>query len=190
MIATPAQLAEMNKAQVDALYALSHTMFSATERLIDLNLAAVRAMMEESATQAQALAGAKDAQEVVAMTGSLAQPSVEKAVAYSRNVYNIASNAGAELSKILEAQVVEANKRVADIVDFAAKNAPAGSESAVGAVKSALSMATTAFDTFSKAAKQTVDIVESNVTAATDATMKAASAAGDTVKVKPSRKGS
>jgi phasin family protein len=188
MIATPAQFAELNKAQMDALYALSHTMFDATEKLVDLNLAATKALMEESAERAQALFGVKDVQELVALTGSLAQPSVEKAVAYSRNLYGIASGAGAEFSKIYETQIAESNKRLADLIEFAAKNAPAGSEPAVSMFKSAVATANTAYDTFAKAAKQAVDMVESNVAAATSATMKAAAAANDVVKVSKSKK--
>ncbi len=184
MITTPAQFAELNKSQMDALFALSHTMFDATEKLVDLNLAAAKATMEESAERATALMGARDVQELLAMTGGLAQPAVEKMVSYSRTVYGIASGAGAEVSRIVETQIADGNKKVADMVEFAAKNAPQGSEPAVSMLKSAVAAANTAYDTFNKASKQAVDMVESNVAAATSATMKAASAANDAVKVK------
>jgi phasin family protein len=184
MIATPAQFAELNKSQLDALFAVSQTMFDATEKLIDLNLAAAKATMEESAERATALMSARDVQEMLALSGSLAQPAVEKLVGYSRTVYGIASGAGAELSRIVETQVAEGNKKVADMVEYATKNAPQGSEPAVAMFKSAVAAANTAYDTFSKAAKQAVDMVESNVSAATTATMKAANAANDAVKVK------
>jgi phasin family protein len=184
MIATPAQFAELNKSQLDALFALSHTMFDATEKLVDLNLAAAKATMEESAERATALMGARDVQEFVALTGGLAQPSVEKLVSYSRTVYGIASGAGAEVSRIVETQIADGNKKVAEMIEFAAKNAPQGSEPAVSMLKSAMAAANTAYDTFSKAAKQAVDMVETNVTAATSATMKAAAAANDVVKPK------
>ena len=96
MFTSPAQIAELQKAQLDTLFALSHTMFDATEKLVDLNLAAVKATMSESAEQAAALMSARDVQELVALSGSLAQPSMEKLVSYSRTVYGIASGAGAE----------------------------------------------------------------------------------------------
>jgi phasin family protein len=181
MITTPAQFAELNKSQLDALFALSHTMFDATEKLVDLNLAAAKATMEESAERATALMSARDVQELMALTGGLAQPTVEKMVSYSRTVYGIASGAGAEVSRIVETQVAEGNKKVADMVEFATKNAPQGSEPAVSMLKSAVAAANTAYDTFSKATKQAVDMVESNVAAATSATMKAAAAANDVV---------
>lgn len=184
MIATPAQFAELQKGQMDALYALSHAMFDATEKLVDLNLAAAKAVMEETAEKAQALMSVKDVQELLALTGGLAQPTVEKLVSYNRTVYGIASGAGAEVSKIVETQIADSNKKVSELIEFTAKNAPAGAEPAVSMFKSALAAANTAYDTFSKAAKQAVEMVESNVTAATSATMKAAAAANDAVKAK------
>ncbi|MFN7433440.1 MAG: phasin family protein, partial [Betaproteobacteria bacterium] len=151
MFPTPAQFAELQKTQMDALFALSHTMFDATEKLVDLNLAAAKATMEESAEKAAQLMSVKDVQELVSVTGGLAQPSVEKFVSYSRTVYGIASGAGAEVSRIVETQIADGNKKVADLVEFAAKNAPAGSEPAMSMFKSAVAAANTAYDTFSKA---------------------------------------
>jgi len=184
MYATPAQVAELQKGQVDALYALSHALFDATEKLVDLNLAAAKALMDESAEKTQALLGVKDVQELLALTGGFTQPAMEKLVSYSRNVYSIASGTGAEFSKIVEAQVAEGNKKVAELVDFATKNAPAGSEPAVSMFKSAVAAANTAYDTFAKAAKQAVDVAESNFATATQASLKAAAAANDAVKAK------
>lgn len=187
MFSTPNQIAELNKAQMDAVYALTHTMFAATEKLVDLNLAAAKALLDESAEKVQALYSVKDLQDLMAVTGGLAQPTVEKAVAYSRNLYGIASGASAEIGKVVEAQIAEGNKKVVELVDFAAKNVPAGSEPAVSMFKSAVAAANTAYDTLNKATKQAVDFVESNVAAATSATVKAAAAAGDVAKAKSKR---
>src|SRR5215467_1915808 len=184
MYATPAQVAELQKGHVDALYALSHAMFDATEKFVDLNLAAAKALMDESAEKTQALLGVRDVQELLALTGGFAQPAIEKFVSYSRNVYSIASGTGAEFSKIVETQVAEGNKKVAELVEFATKNAPAGSEPAVSMFRSAVAAANTAYDTFAKAAKQAVDVAESNFAAATQASLKAAAAANDAVKTK------
>jgi phasin family protein len=184
MFTSPAQIAELQKAQLDTLFALSHTMFDATEKLVDLNLAAVKATMSESAEQAAALMSARDVQELVALSGSLAQPSMEKLVSYSRTVYGIASGAGAEFSRIVETQIAEGNRKATDLVEFAVKNAPQGSEPAVSAFKSAVAAANTAYDTFTKATKQAVEMVENNVAAATSATIKATAAANDVVKGK------
>jgi phasin family protein len=188
MFTTPAQFAEVQKAQMDAAVALSQTWFDAAERLVDLNLAAAKATLEESVEKTQQLLSAKDVQEFFALSSNVAQPTLEKAVSYSRTVYGIANGANAEVSRIVEAQIAEGNKRVAEMIDFAAKNAPAGSEPAVSAFKTALAAANTAYDTFSKATKQAVEIAESNIAAATSATVKAATAANDSVKVSAKRK--
>jgi phasin family protein len=184
MYTTLAQVAELQKGQVDALYAFSHALFDATEKLVDLNLAAAKALLDESAEKTQALLGVKDLQEFMSVSGGFAQPAVEKLVSYSRNVYGIASGTSAELSKIVEAQVADGNKKVSELVDFATKNAPAGSEPAVSMIKTAVAAANTAYDTFAKSAKQAVDVAESNFAAATQASLKAAAAANDAVKVK------
>jgi phasin family protein len=184
MITTPAQIAELQKSQIDALFALSHTMFDATERLVDLNLAATKALMEESADKTQELLGVKDVQELLTVGGAYAQPTLDKFVSYGRNVYSIASGAGSDVSKIVESQIADSNKKFAELIEFAAKSAPTGAEPAVSVLKSALAAANTAYDTFTKATKQAVDMAESNFSAATSATLKAVNEVDKPVKVK------
>jgi secreted Zn-dependent insulinase-like peptidase len=75
-----------------------------------------------------------------------------------------------------KSQFGEFQKTVAGLLDKAAKSAPAGSDVAVAAVKSAIAAATSAFDNMNKAAKQVAEITEANVAAATNATVKAVSA--------------
>ncbi|MEY3202465.1 MAG: hypothetical protein RIR70_2015 [Pseudomonadota bacterium] len=177
MFATPEQLTSANKAGIEAALTLAHTAFASAERLAALNLNTARTAIEESVANTKALLSAKDIQEVVSLQASLAQPILEKAVGYSRSVYEIASQTQEEITKLVEAQVTEANKNVANVLDKAAKSAPAGSDVAVAAVKSALAAANTAYDSMTKAAKQVAEIAEANVTAATNATVKAVSTA-------------
>ena len=189
MYATPAQLVELQKGQLDTFNSLGHTVFNATEKFINLNLAAAKALMQDAADTTHQLFGAKDVQELVALSSTLGQPTIEKAVSYSRNVYGIASGASAEISKIVEAQIADGNRKVSELIDFATKNAPAGSEPALSMFKSAVAASNTAFDTVSKAAKQAADWAESNFAAAASATVNAATAANDAVKAKTKRVG-
>ena len=71
MFTTPAQITELQKNQMDAAFALGQTFFDATERLVELNLAAAKATLEESVERVQALMSAKDVQEFLAMSASL-----------------------------------------------------------------------------------------------------------------------
>ena len=174
MFTTPEQFAAANKATVDSLLSVANTALASAERIAALNLNTARSMMEDSVSGAKALMGAKDVQEALSIQASLAQPNVEKAVAYSRSVYEITAQTKEELAKMVEAQFGDFQKTVAALLDKAAKSAPAGSDVAV-AVKSAVAAANSAFENMNKAAKQVAEMTEANVAAATNATVKAAS---------------
>jgi hypothetical protein len=77
------------------------------------------------------------------------------------------------LSKAFEGQAAEAQKKFMGMVDSAAKNAPAGSETAVAVMKSAVAAANNALESVQKAVKQATDVAEANFNAvaatATDA---------------------
>lgn len=177
MYNTPDQISSANKANVETLLTVANTAFASAERIAALNLNTARTLLEESVSNAKALLAVKDVQELVNLQGSLAQPALDKAIAYSRSLYEIATQTQEEFGKIVEAQFAEVNKNVATALDKAAKNAPAGSDVAVAAVKSAIAAANSAYDTMTKAAKQVAEIAEANVAAATSATVKAVSSA-------------
>lgn len=176
MFATPEQFAATSKANIEVVLTLANTAFANTERLAALNLNTARSMLEDGVTNAKALLAVKDVQELISLQAAIAQPMLEKAVAYSRNVYEITAQTQEEISKVIEGQMAEANKNVAAALEKAAKSAPAGSDVAVAAVKSAIAAANSAYDSMSKAAKQVAEITEANVAAATSATVKAVGA--------------
>jgi phasin family protein len=177
MYTTPEQFAGANKANVETLLTIANTAFASAERLAALNLNTARTLLEDSVNTAKTLLAAKDVQELVGMQTALAQPAFEKAVAYSRSIYEIATQTQDEFSKIFDSQFVEINKNVTSALDKAAKSAPAGSDVAVAAVKSAIAAANSAYETMNKAAKQVAEMAEANVAAATSATVKAVGAA-------------
>ena len=172
--AIPEQLAASNKALVESLLTIANTAFTSAERLAALNLNTARSVLEDSVSSAKTLLAIKDVQELMGTQTTMAQPSLEKLVAYSRGIYEIGSQTQEELSKVFEAQYTELNKNVSSALDKAAKSAPAGSDVAVAAVKSVIAAANSAYDSINKAAKQVAEIAEANVTAATNATVKAA----------------
>ena len=177
MYATPEQFASANKAGIESLLTIANTAFASAERIAALNLNVARSILEDSVSNAKSLFAAKDVQELFSLQATLAQPALDKAIAYSRNLYEISTQTQEELGKIFEVQFAEANKNVNSALDKAAKNAPAGSDVAVAAVKSAIAAANSAYDTMTKAAKQVAEIAEANVAAATSATAKAVGAA-------------
>jgi phasin family protein len=182
MNATTEKFASANKANVETLLTIANTAFASAERLAALNLNTARAFMEDSVANAKALLAVKDIKELVAIQTTLAQPSAEKIVAYSRSVYEIATETHGELSKVVEAQVADLNENVTTALDQAFKNAPAGSDVAISSVKSAIAAANSAYDSMTNAAKQAGEIAEANVTAATNAAIKAVGSAAAKVK--------
>ena len=163
---TPEQIAATSKAGVEALLGLANSQFSALERLSALNSSATKSAFEEAVGHAKALLNAKDVQEFVNLNAAAAQPALEKAIAYSRSVYEVTAQTQGELAKFVEARVAEFNKNLVGILDKVSKNAPAGSDVAVAAVKSALAAASTAYDSLNKVAKQATEMAEANFTAA------------------------
>lgn len=170
MFAIPEQFSNATKASLESQFALMSSLTSKTfegmEKLVDLNIATARSTLEDSSAVARQLLGAKDPQEFFSVTAAQAQPAAEKAMSYTRQLASIATGTGAEFSKAAESQIVEANRKVISLVDEVSKNAPAGSESFVAAVKTAISNANAGYEQFSKTTKQAVETMENNMNAA------------------------
>ena len=174
---TAEQLIAAQKANVETLFGLTNKAFEGVEKLVELNLQVAKTALGEAGDTARAALSVKDAQELLSLQASLLQPSAEKAAAYSRHVYDIAAETNAEVTKAVEAQVADAQKKFITLVDTASKNAPAGTENAVALVRSAVAAANNAFESVQKAAKQAADVAEANFQAVTNTAVKASQAA-------------
>lgn len=173
---TAEQLMASQKANMETLFGLTNKAFEGIEKLVELNVQASKAALAETANQTQALMGVKDAQELLALQAGLMQPLAEKTAAYSRHLYDIATGTTTEFGKALEGQAAEAQAKFMGLVDGAAKNAPAGSETAVAVMKSAVAAANNAFESVQKAVKQASDMAEANFTSASNTAMNATKA--------------
>ena len=159
---TAEQIMASHKATVETLFGLTSKAIEGVEKLIELNVTASKAALNEAAANAHAVLSVKDAQELVALQAGLFQPLAEKTAAYSRQLQEIAKGTHADLSKAFEGKSEEAQKAFTAFVDNAAKNAPAGSETAVAAMKSVVAAANNAFESVQKAVKQATETAESN----------------------------
>ena len=170
MFAIPEQFSNATKANLESQFALLSSLTSKTfesmEKLVELNINTARATLSDGSSSARQLLAAKDPQEFFQLSAAQAHPTAEKALTYSRQLASIASGTGAEFSKAAESQIVEANRKVIALVDEVSKNAPAGSETFVAAVKTAISNANAGYEQFSKTTKQAVEALESNMNAA------------------------
>ncbi|PWT71806.1 MAG: granule-associated-like protein [Proteobacteria bacterium] len=155
------------KANFEHTLKFAETAADAAEQLFDLNLKTAKAAGADAVKQVKALAGARDVQELTSLQTTFTQANAEKATGYARAVYAWGLDIQGEISRLIEAQVAEANKTFSSVLDKAAKSAPSGSEFAFAAVKSAVSAANQAYDALTKAGKQVVDMTEATVNTAT-----------------------
>ena len=160
---TAEQMIAAQKANIETLFGLTEKAFSGVEKMVELNMAAAKAAIADSQSQAHAFMNVKDVQELMALQAGYLQPLSEKAVAFSRHVYDIASNTSKEFGHAIEEKAAEAQNSVVGLVDSVSKNAPAGSESAVAMMKSAMSASQTAIESVQKAVKQATEAAEANL---------------------------
>jgi len=165
---TVEQILATQKANIETLLNLTAKAFEGVEKIVELNMSASKAALAESGENAMALLSAKDAQELLALQSGLLQPLAEKTAAYSRHLYEIATGTTSEFTKTFEGQAAEAQQKIIDLIESTAKNAPAGSETAVAVMKSVVAAASNALESVQKAVKQATEVAEANFTAASN----------------------
>ena len=167
---------DLMKAQAEAFKAsntVATTAFDGAKKLLELNVQAAKAGMEESSAQLKALMAAKDVKALNDMLTDLftqySKPDTSKAVAYVKQVYDISTATSGEVSALIEKQVSASQKQLLDSVDTLAKSAPAGSEGAVNALRQSVVTANAAYEQVNVASKQVFDMIEANFAGASKA---------------------
>ncbi len=168
--------------QLATLIALTNKAFEGIEKLFDLNVNLMRASLQESTVINKQLLAAEGPQEFFSLIAAQAQPNTQKALFYGRHLANIATSTQAEFAKTAEEQFLEGNRKVNQLIDDVAKNAPPGSENVVAILKAAIGNASAGYEQFTKTTKQAVEVIEANVTAAAGRLAEAAESASKTSK--------
>ena len=166
MYQAPEQLMAWNKAYLETAVRFAGIALDGAERMLELQLKAAKNAFADGVQQTKALADVKDPQEFAQLKNTLVQPNLEKATSYVKSVYDVVAATQSEINKLIEEQVAEYNKNVVTGLDKMAKSAPAGSEMAVAAVKSAISAVNSTYDNLSKSAKQFAEMSQANIEAA------------------------
>jgi phasin family protein len=160
------QLNDLGRSTAETTARLQKISLDSTERLIALQLDYAKTLLDEATRTAKAFTGTQDVQQLLALRTKSAESAMEKWMGYSRGLYEVASEAQGEISRLAEERLATLQKAVSQSVEEASKSAPAGSEVAVAALKSSMAAATAAFDTFSKAAKHAASFTDAGVKAA------------------------
>ena len=168
----PEQLLTANKENLETFVEFAGITAAGVEKLLDVQVKIAKAVFADTVKHAKMVVAAKDVQELTEIQTTSVQPSTEKATAYGRSIYSVVAETQTELNKFFEVRFADANKNLTSALDKAVKSAPAGSDVAVAAVKSALATANQAYDAFSKASKQVAEATEATMMSAVNTTTK------------------
>ncbi|CAE6808569.1 phasin family protein [Paraburkholderia haematera] len=162
------------KSNLDAFFGVAGKVFEGAEKLVALNLQVVRATLAEAQENISKVSDTTEPQQWFVLQAGFTGPLAEKSLSYSRQVFDIATTTQAEVAQLAQANYARYNDRVQAFVEDAAKRAPAGSEAAIVAWKSAIAATTTLYETLQKTGQQAVQVAESNFDALTASAAKAA----------------
>jgi phasin family protein len=158
------QLGKTNVAQAARLAAIA---IDNAERLAKLNYSTAKSALVYGAEEAEAATSANDIQGYLALGTKGAEAALERAVGYSRNLYELAFAARTQYVQVAEEASASYTKGMAAWVEKMSKSAPAGSEAVVDAFKSTLAVSTAALDQFQRVSKEAAELADASIRAAT-----------------------
>ncbi|RQS56362.1 phasin [Burkholderia sp. Bp8963] len=146
---------------VTALFAAAQPAFRGFEAVVELNLQATKAALEEYEDHLKgAFSGGNPAEFFTRQLGAT-QQAAGKAASYSRHLFDIATTTQAEFAKAAQAHYEQADQRLKDALGEFSKHAPAGTAPVVAALNSALSAASAAAETMRAATGQVIEAAQS-----------------------------
>ncbi|SCU90021.1 PHA-granule associated protein 4 [Cupriavidus necator] len=151
---SPEQFAAAQRASLDAMSGLASKALEGFEKLLALNLETMKSALAETQEGAQKALAAKDLSELLALQIELLQPVPAKALAYRRQLYEIAMNARTEFDKVAEANY-EANKLgMENLMDGAGAYAPASAVAPLAAWQAAFKATSAWYDSLQATVKE------------------------------------
>lgn len=116
MFPLPEQLSSAAKSQwetqLQIFSTFGHTVFDGAEKIIALNLDASKAAIAKTTDTAQHLLALNDARAFLHYSTSQAQPGIESVLAYSRQLFGIASSTQAQLLEAAKARINHTSQAV------------------------------------------------------------------------------
>jgi phasin family protein len=159
------QFVATQKIGADVLLNLIRSACNGLERLTALNMSAAREFLNSSVTNAELVLAQKDMAGLSRL--NLAQPSLQKWLDYSREVYDLVGTLQKEATAIAQGQYEQINKTAND--KLAASQALPGGDVLTAAVKSFMQGYGRAFDQWNNLSRQTVELADANFQAVSKA---------------------
>jgi phasin family protein len=157
------QLIAANKANAEALLALTRKTMDGIERFANLNFSTFRESLQVGAKGSEALTGAKDPKQLLAVQSSLAEPTLENVRAYYHNLYELMLNMQKDVTNVMEAHYKSLSEEAESAIEETKSQLPAGGDIFATAMKSVLQANSEAFERMNFMAQQIAQITDSNI---------------------------
>lgn len=186
MFTNPEQFANATKAlfefQLETFNTLTSKAVQGVQQVVELNMATAKSQVEDSLAHGKELSQTKDPQAAMKLAAAKAQPGVAGAAAYNQQLGLIIADIREEFSRAADAHMTEAKSTLSALIYDVTKNVRPGSENAVQIVKAAIDNAFNGYEQVTKATKQAVEAVESQIAKAAAIVEPAADAAAKAAK--------
>ncbi|WP_296001127.1 phasin family protein [Rugamonas sp.] len=167
MFTNPEQFANATKAlfefQLETFNTLTSKAVQGVQQVVELNMATAKSRVEESLAHGKELSQTKDPQAALKLAAAKTQPGMAGAAAYNQQLGLIIADIREEFTRAADAHMTEAKSTLSALIYDVTKNVRPGSENAVQIVKAAIDNAFNGYEQVTKATKQAVEAVETQV---------------------------
>jgi|GEM_PF-1849087 len=169
------QIAVETQKAIDTAMDLVSASISSVEKLTHIQLETSRQILEETSKAIKDLTNVSDPKEMFTRINQIATHAVEKNLASARDVYEVVNEVQAKISKVAEESMHNMQQAAISSVEGASQQFnPSGSAFASDALKGWINNANQALAAMNKVAAQVTEFANSNISAATKATVEAA----------------
>jgi phasin family protein len=167
MFTNPEQFANATKAlfefQLETFNTLTSKTVQGVEQVIALNMSTAKSQLEDGLAVGKEISQASDAKAAIQAAAEKIQPGVASAAAYNQQLGDIIAEIRQEFTRAADAHVAEAKSNLSALIYDVTKNVRPGSENAVQIVKTAIDNAFAGYEQVTKATKQAVQAVETEI---------------------------
>jgi len=171
MFTNPEQFASATKTlfefQLETFNTLTSKAVQGVEQVIALNLATAKSQVEAGLATGKEISQANDPKAAISLAAAKVQPGVAGAVAYNQQLTEIIAEIRDEFTRAADAHLTEAKSNLSALICDVTKNVRPGSENAVQIVKTAIDNAFKGYEQVTKATKDAVASVETQIAKAT-----------------------
>lgn len=170
---TPEQYMKAQLVGLDAMVGLTNKAFEGFEKLMELNLQAMKTTLAQTREGAMKAMSVQNPQEFVELQFQLFQPIADNASEYRRRLQEILATTRTEFAKVAEVQYSTSKGQLQAFLESAVNNPPSGSTSSpLAAWQEAIKATTTLYESMQSTARQAVEVAESSFNTATEAASK------------------